>query len=143
MITYLKYKTKTELANLTNFISSHVHSDFYYTENNRRIFVNRFKVLKNLLNQSHHILVSKDKEAIDGVIMIWKGIAEDSKRSYIKINTLNNSIAIKLITVLLWNITTPLYVKIKKDSPYKDAFRSKRFIFVADRGRELLISINR
>jgi hypothetical protein len=120
------------------YLKHHVHPDFYWTEQNKRVFVTEFKYLIKLLKQSHTILISRNGD-VNGIIMIWKGQGGDVKRNYIKINGENNRIINNLISVLLWNFEKDLYIKIKKYSDYINVFREKNFIFAGGRGREILL----
>ncbi len=138
MIQNLK-KTNNDLFSLWNFLKHNVHSDFYLTENNRRVFITDYKSFKRILSQSHSIFVSKEGSDINGIIMLWKGSGGSTQRCYIKINAINENIADKLLTVLLWDTNKEIYIKIKKFSPYLPVFRDKRFNFLGGRGKELLL----
>ena len=137
LVTNFNY-SENEFADLWLYLKHHVHPDFYLTENNRRVFITDIKSLKRFINQSSDILVSRNKE-IDGVIALWKGLGGITKRKYIKINSVSSSISDKLLTSIIWNTNYDLYMKIKKDSPYLNTFRRKRFDFVGGRGQELLL----
>jgi len=140
VIRHLKYKNINELIELWLFLKFHVHPDFYLTQDNKRVFITEFKILKKLLEQSHEILISSDNGNIDGIILIWYGVAKDTKRKYIKINAKNEKIALKLLTVLLWNyLNSDLFIKINKQSSFIQVFRNKNFNFLGGRGREILL----
>lgn len=136
MVTYLK---KKNLFNLWFYLKHKVHPDFYITEDNKRVLITEYSIFRRLLNQSHMILINKENNDINGVVMLWKGLGSDKKRSYIKINSLDESVARKLITVLLWNINENIYVKVKNYSPYIRLFKEKRFWFLGSRGKEFLL----
>jgi hypothetical protein len=140
MVRYLKHKNISDLSSLWLFLKSHVDPDFYLTEDNRRVFITTFLTLKRLLRQSHELLVSNEDGGIDGIIMLWKGISKHSTRKYIKINAKNESVAKKLLTVLLWKHSNQdLYIKINKQSPFIRTFKAKSFSFLGGRGKELLL----
>jgi len=138
LVRFLK-NTQKDIVNVWAFVSSNVHPDFYITENNQRIYITSFSILKKLLKQSHTIIVSENQCSIDGIIMIWKGTGEKIKRNYIKFSAKDVSILDKLITFLSWNFTKDIYIKIKKHSHSCQKFQDKNFRFVGGRGREILL----
>jgi len=138
LISPLKYN-KNNLDELGYFLKCNVHSDFYLTEDNKRVFITDHNSYRKILKQSHSVLVSREASSVDGVIMLWKGTGGAKQRCYLKINAKDMKIADKLLTVLLWDCNKNIYVKIKKHSPYLKIFREKRFSFAGGRGRELLL----
>ena len=135
MITNLK---KKQLNSLWYFLRSHVQSDFYLTKNNRRVFITELKTFRSLLSQSNNILVHEEKD-INGVMMIWSGDGGDTKRRYIKFNAIDARVVDRLLTILLWNVNTDLFVKIEKYSPFIYVFKDKNFRFAHGRGKEILL----
>ncbi len=138
MVQPLKIK-KSDLFELWYFLKHNVHPDFYLTENQKRVFITEYKIFRKILRQSHSILVSENKGRVEGVIMLWKAVGGDKKRTYVKINAISENIANKLLTVLLWDCNNVIYIKIKKYSPYLNLFKEKNFFFAGGRGRELLL----
>jgi len=137
LVKFLK-KTK-DLSNVFYFLKRNVHPDFYLTKNNERIYITEYRYFKELLNQSSLVLISEEGSEIEGVVLIWKGFGGNKDRKYVKINAINNNIANKLLTVLLWNCNFDLYTKIKKYSSYIQPFKDKNFIFIGGRGKEILL----
>ena len=76
-------------------------------------------------------------------IALWKSIGNGIVRYYIKQNSLNEKIADKLITVLLWNNNKDLYIKMKKSSKFYKVYRNKHFNFKGDRGTQTLLIYNK
>lgn len=135
-----KYIDK-DFLNLLVFLKSNRNSDFYYTKDNIRIFIDSEKKLKTLLKESRNIYLIKEKGDVCGAILIWKSFSTLSKteRFFVKINSLDIKVGDKLLTVLLWNFSKELYVKLKKGSSLLDVFKNKGFRFIGDRGKEILL----
>jgi len=132
-----KYNKKDFLF-LLDFIKTNKF-DFYFTENNIRVNIDNDDNLNKLLKVSKEIYVSKEGEDILGIILLWESKGADKSRFYIKIAAKDNNIAHKLLTMLLWNTTKDLYIKINKYSKFLEVFKNKGFRFIGNRGKEILM----
>lgn len=134
------YSSKEHLVSLLDYLSD-VEDDFYITEDNKRITVNNRVMLIKLLKQSSSPKIIVDKD-VKGFCVIWKSVGNNVPRHYIKMSVTSVTAADQLLTSILWNEFKPLYIKLKKDSPYLNLFKSKGFIFQGDRGKEVLLTLN-
>jgi len=117
-------------------------NDFYITKNNIRHAVKDEKDLNILLNQSTDAYYSENNDDIDGMVLVWKSVINDSKRYYVKLVASSKAVAKKLLTVLVWNSDKDLWIKIDKQSPYLSLFLYNKIIkfdFYGDRGSQLLL----
>lgn len=137
-----QYKPKI-FNSLLSFIKENISEDFYFTENNSRIIIKDENSLKKLLKSCSNINIIEEKGDVLGVIMIWKSVGNNLTRYYIKLNAINDSIADKLISVLLWSKKNDLFVKIRKSSKFYKIFRNNYFNFLGDRGNEVLLVSNK
>ena len=125
---------------LLEFIDNHFDYDFYYTQNNERIYINDEITLKALLRASNTIYVShNDKEDINGIVLLWKSEGGGKQRYYVKLLADTEKIASNLLTVLSWNYKNDLFVKLRKDSKFLTAFKSKGYKFLGGRGIQILL----
>jgi len=132
--TGISKKEKTKIAGLlTEFID--LYGDFYITKNNLRLYIKEnLQIFFNGLKRGNYI--AYDNIGIASIV----GYADKASRKYIKILANNEKSADKLIKALLWNIPKiPLFAKIKKDSPFKNALYRNGFQFRGGRGKELLL----
>lgn len=136
MIKY--FNKKKHLVNVVDFIQNNKDEDFYVTEDNKRYLVNNIFTLNKLLKNSSVVLISKEIE-VEGILVLWKAIANDVVRYYVKLNAINESVANKLITCLIWNTKKNLYIKINKQSIFLNIFKMKGFRFLHDRGSQILL----
>lgn len=134
------FSPRLHLRGVTDIIC-HNNDDFYITEENKRIPVDNYRMFKKLLRQSSlaHVLINKEEQ---GVMVVWKSIGNNVPRHYIKFNVSSVNVADKLLTTILWNEFKPLYIKIKKSSPFMQTFKNKGFTFIGDRGNEVLLTLN-
>jgi len=139
LVSHFNKKNKVHLADGFEYLKSHINPDFYLTENNHRVFITNSEVYFKLLKQSTIILFNKEDTMVDGMLLIWKGVSNDTNRNYIKLSAEHPEIARKLLSILLWNYNLDLFIKIKKDSPFLYIFRDRKFIFLGGRGNELLL----
>lgn len=139
MIEKLSLK-KNELLWLLDFIGEHNNYDFYYTQDNNRIYITDLRSLKKLLRNSLYVYVKKEKGDILGVILAWKSIGGGVTRFYVKILANSSKTAKDLLTVLLWNSDRDLFVKIRKDSKFLNVFKEKGFRFCGARGIQILLN---
>ena len=139
MIERLTKFSVTECEWLTEFLNSNFNYDFYFTDNNSRIYANDKKSLKTFLKNSESVFVLKEKGDYKGIIMVWKSVGGGKTRHYVKVNAENNKIAKDLLTVLTWNSSRDLFVKLRKDSPFLTAFKQKGFRFAGGRGIQILL----
>ena len=133
-------KHDIESSLILEFLNTHDNYDFYFTESNIRYYVTDKYTLKKLLKGSTVAYCSKNKGDYKGLGLIWKGVGEDKVRYYVKLSAINHQTAKDLITVLLWNSNKELFVKIRKDSKFIDAFKQKGFKFIASRGIQILLN---
>lgn len=138
-----KYK-KEDFWGLYYFIINNLSEDFYYTEQNSRVFVRDYKYLINFLRNSKALYVCEENSDISGIVLIWSALGGNIKRSFVKMCAVNSNIADKLLTTLLWNENGEFYTKIKKNSDFLKVFKIRGFGFRGNRGSEfLLYKLNR
>lgn len=136
------FDIKKELGNLVYFLTQEGNdsSTFYYTEDNKRVYAKNKKDILTLFRSSvKHYVAYDDYNDINGVILIWRGLAGHIERNYVKVVAKNKKITEDLLTVLLWNTDKELYVKLNKGSFLLDAFGKKGFRFFRGRGKEILL----
>lgn len=127
------------LISLLDFISNKDDMDFYYTQNNVRIYIRDLKSLKIILKNSVYIYTLQDKGDHIGIILVLKSFGDNDKRYYVKVSALSMDVANRLLTVLLWNCEQNLFIKIRKDSKFLSIFKQKGFKFFGGRGCQLLL----
>ena len=125
---------------LFNFVTEEFDFDFYFTENNSRIYPQDEKSLKRFLKQCRHVYVSEDDKADpNGVGMLWKSVGGGKERYYLKMKFRNEVIARNLLTIMLWHVKSDIYAKIRKDNPMLSVLRNKGFRFLGGRGLQVLL----
>jgi hypothetical protein len=134
-----RYKS-IDLLNLLSHFEENTNYDFYYTKDNSRYYITDLISLKNFLKTISTAYIAKEKDDYLGIITVWKGVSDDKVRYYIKLSAKTTKIASDLITVLLWNFNKELYVKIRKDSKFIEAFKQKNFRFIGARGSQILLN---
>lgn len=133
-------KKESQYNDILDILASSNIEEFYYTEDNKRFFVNSRQRFKHLLNQSHHCYFVNDDEINNkGVILIWRSKTNDLTRRFVKVAANNPQTAKNLLNLLLWAYPGELYAKIKKNSQFAYAFKSKQFKFEGDRGAEIFL----
>jgi len=139
MIERFSISQRSEYQWLLEFLNEYSDMDFYYTENNNRIYITDSASLKKLFRNCHVIYTKKEKGDYVGIILIWKSIGGGITRYYVKVVSKTSQIAKDLLTVLLWNCSLELYTKIRKDSKFLSVFKSKNFKFIGIRGIQILL----
>jgi len=134
------YDKKKDFNDLYDYVNRNIsdNSCFYYTEENKRIFPKTKDELKCLFRNVPIAFISRNKGDIDGIIVVWRGIYNEVKRHYLKLNVCNKKVAKNLLTIALWNTGYELFLKVDKGSKLLSIFSDKGFKFFHDRGRELL-----
>jgi len=140
MIERFNNHNKLECSCIVDCINKHSNYDFYFTEDNSRIYISDEPSLKKLFKNTNNIFVLKERGEYKGIILVWKSIGGELTRYYVKLCCDTASTAEKLLTVLLWNINKELYIKLRKDSEYLEVFRKKGFKFKGGRGIQVLLS---
>ena len=134
---------KKDLENILDLLSNwNRESTFYYTNNNKRVYVNNKKDLLILLADSTNVFVTRDERAeIKGIILIWCGKSDKLNRRYVKYFTFDSKSLDSLLVILGWNyyIKEDLFVKLNKQSKFVEVFNNKGFRFFHDRGKETLL----
>ena len=134
----IKSNKKNEIINIGSFCFN--RKNLYFTENNKRIFIDSEKNLKNLIKKSDPSFFCFEEGDVHGIALLWKAEANEIKRYYIKIDADCEESAECLITVLLWNTNKKeIFIKVKKQSFLIPILKSKGFKFYHDRGKELLL----
>lgn len=139
MIERVNTKNYTECAWLLEFLTSNMDYDFYFTEDNTRIYITDMQSLKRLFKSSEHIFYLKEYGDVVGVILVWKSEGGGKERKYVKLSAKNFGVARDLLTVLMWNCFDDLYFKIRKDSKLIPVVRHKGFRFEGGRGSQILL----
>lgn len=127
------------LSDVMAFVKDNKDIDFYFTQNNSRVYIENKYQLKQFIKESSFPFVLYDKGSIIGIILLWKSLGNGLLRHYVKINAINSKIAEDLITILLWHVDKDLFVKINKNSIFFKSFQKKGFKFIGDRGKESLL----
>ena len=137
MIKFVTQISKKDKKALDSILQEYVDvfSDFYMTKQNLRLFIkdNRH-LLFDALKGGDKIAFSED----DGLAFVT-GWSDNMERKYLKILAKDNESANKLLKVLLWNIDTDLYIKIKKNNPILSTLQKNNFVFRGNRGKEILL----
>ncbi len=111
------------------------YRDFYITQSNLRLFI----------KENEHLLFEALKKGdkisfgLENGIAFVTGWSDNSPRKYLKILSKDDSSADRLLKILLWNVKTDLYVKIKKNNPVLSVLQKNGFVFKGSRGREILL----
>ena len=136
MLIYNEKINKEDKIKISSIIEkiSDIYKDFYITKNNLRLFIHdNVDLLFDCLNNGDKIVYGEE-----GILLVT-GYSDSSKRKYLKILSENINDAIKLITLLIWNLESiDLYIKVKKYNPIIKALMENDFRFFAGRGKELL-----
>jgi len=140
MIERFNTSNKNERAWLLDMIENNRDYDFYYTSNNTRTYISDDRNLRGLFKDSQHVFAVKEKGDYQGVILVWKSIGGGKVRHYVKVCAESSTVVKNLITILLWNARNDLFVKVRKDSRFVSAFKSKGFKFKGGRGEQVLLS---
>ena len=123
MIERFPLSNRNECAWLLEYIESQRDMDFYYTKDNNRIYISDYVSLKNFFRESAQIFVKKDHGNYQGVVLVWKSVGGGTSRYYVKLLADDVKSAKDLLTILLWNCSSELFVKIRKDSRLFYAFK--------------------
>ena len=143
MVKNFKRSEKKEFSSLLQFLKENRESDFYLTEENKRVYINEIYNLKKLLNNSIVAYTLKEDGDYVGISLIWKAIFSDGKsRHYLKISSKDLIVAEKLLKVLVdWNyLHIDIYAKIsKRNKALIYLLYKHKFNFLGDRGSQLLL----
>lgn len=134
-----KITNKKNLTSILEFFNNFFDYDCYITENNTRIYITDYESILKLFKQSILFYEAKEKGYCQGIVTIWKSLGGDVARYYLKLAALNTSIADKLLTVVLWNFSKDLYVKVRKDNKFISVLKRKGFRFQGGRGSQVLL----
>lgn len=137
-----RFLLKKDLKNLIHFLNTDCkeNSTFYYTEDYKRVYPKKKEGLIELFDNSIAHFIERDtSEDIKGVILLWRGLAGEVQRNYVKLSVVDNKTAENLLTVLLWNTNKELFAKLHKNSELIKVFNKKGFRFFRGRGTEVLL----
>lgn len=127
-------KEKSILENLLDEIVDNWR-DFYATKEKLRLFLSDNRnILYESLNKGDKVVFSENQ----GIVYVT-GYSDNFPRKYLKILAKDNESANKLLKVLLWNIKTDLWIKIKKNNPILSTLQKNNFVFRGNRGKEILL----
>lgn len=126
---------------ILDYLQTKKDDNFYITEDNKRFVVDSLDLFKKLLIKSTKVFVMIERD-VKGIILVWKSIGNGITRYHIKITADNEQVARDLLTALLWSEFKQLYIKLKKTSPLITVFKEKGFVFMGDRGKEILLGLN-
>lgn len=131
----LSEKDKVKVRNLLNEIrNTKLYDDFYITKNNLRLFIreNLNKVFSDLRKGD---VISFSDEAV-GLVL---GYADKVHRKYVRLMGKDLKACDKVLQVILWNVKSNLFAKVKKNSPLIEVLTKNDFVFFGDRGTEILL----
>lgn len=133
-----KYNPKHEL-DLLDYVQRFGSKELYLTENKIRIPVTNKILLKKFINNSKLVYVKTEKGDVCGVLIRWTSNSENVKREYIKLSAINVKDAGDLLTIMIWETKTDLYIKVDNNSHLMPALLEKGFRFFAGRGEQILM----
>lgn len=139
MIELLNTNKQTELFTVLDYLNENEDYDFYFTNDNTRVYITDLHSLKKLLKDSLVCYIYKERGDCKGIIVIWKSIGGDTKRYYVKLNAKTPKIATDLLTIVTWNFNKELFAKLRKDSKFIDTLKYKGFRFIGGRGVQMLL----
>ncbi len=139
MLEKVNYKDRCRVTELFEFVNSREDYDFYYFSDNSKNYVTDIPSLKKFLRLSVCNYAYSDKGYYKGLILVVKDIVAGQKKFYIKMNAINYKVALDLLTMVLWNFNTDLYVKVKRNSRYIDVLKYKGFRFLDEKGNQILL----
>ncbi len=133
-----EYNKNNDEDNLLFFLNTYNNGNFYYTKNNTRVPIKNKEDVRDFLKDCSYVAVSDDKD-MDGVLAIWKAEGNGVNRNFLKLLTDDAGIAEKLLSFLFWNRNEELFIKIARNSSLVRVLRDKKFVFLKNRGKEILL----
>lgn len=136
------------------------HSDFYITQNNKRLFLTDKNICNNIFNnclKKNDICLIKEENGIFKGVLIITGYVDTFFRKYMKIHCYDKKTINDLIQVVTWDFPTDLYIKVKNNNPIielllgtriynlilkkesLDSFKGFGFRLIGKRGQEVLL----
>jgi len=111
------------------------YSELYITYKKERLFLNNEYILEKILK--HQEIYGVFEKELTGILLIYR---EKSYRPYVKILAKDRDSQSKLIKFLMWNFSEKdLYLKLKKENPLSKYIQKFGFVFLGDRGTEILL----
>lgn len=132
------FKNSKDVRSILECIKANGNYNFYFTDNNQRVFVDSEASLKKILRGSSAVFVDEREDEIKGVIAVWKSKGAGIDRNYLKFSCEEDNLP-DLLTVLLWDFKKELCIKLDKNSNLINIFREKGFKFSGDRGNQSLL----
>lgn len=127
----------SNLVDVKEFIKNtkDYYSELYITYKKERLFLNNEYILEKILK--HQEIYGVFEKELTGILLIYR---EKSYRPYVKILAKDRDSQSKLIKFLMWNFSEKdLYLKLKKENPLSKYIQKFGFIFLGDRGQEILL----
>ena len=124
---------------IENILDTNVdlYGDYYITRSNIRIYLrDNPDILFDCLNKSDEMVYDEQNE--NGMAFI-SGWSDKSPRKYVKILTKDEKLASSFLKIISWNARIDLYAKLKKNNPLIKVFQKSGYIFLGDRGSEILL----
>lgn len=137
MIQFGTQLSKKQRKSVESILQEYIdeYRDFYITKENLRLFLQENEeLLFEALKKGDKIAFSEE----DGIVYVT-GYSDNFPRKYLKILSKDLTSADRLLKILLWNLKTDLYVKIKIKNPILSVLQKNGFIFKGSRGREILL----
>jgi len=100
---------------LLDFINQNFDYDFYFTEENVKVYPIDKVLLKKFFKNCPMVFVDEDIHGYKGIIAVWKAHGVRN-RHHVKIIAKDDKTTDNLITVLFWNYYGELFCKVKKTS---------------------------
>jgi len=125
---------------IIDFLKRNRSTDFYFTKDNKRVFIINTQTCRQLLRNTVASYFTKNGNGdVGGIIVVWKSKSNNVSRNYLKIHSKYPEVAKKLLKIVLWNHNTDLYVKFNKNNKLLPILMAYGFKFLGDRGKEILI----
>lgn len=140
MIEKFSIGNETEYYFLLEFLNKYNDYDFYFSENNARIFITDVKSLKRMIKKCYCCYIIKINGDYKGVILVISNNDINKQRFYVKLVAENNKIATDLLTIISWNCNKELFAKIRQNNRFMNSFKSKGFRFIDSKGVQVLLN---
>lgn len=128
----LSKRDKEQVLNILTEVED-IFCDFYFTLDNKRIFINRNpSLLFKLLSKGEKIIFGQKG------ILVTQGFSDKSNRIYVKVLADTEMVADKLLQLIDWNVDKILFAKVNKNNFIINSLKRKGYRFNGNRGSQVL-----
>jgi hypothetical protein len=127
MIERFNVNNRKQVGLLLDFIVSRHSTQFYYIEDNAKVYIESRSDLRKFLKECYCSFIQIKKGDCQGIIFVFKRKDENQVKYQVQVYTDSQQVCKDLLTIIAWNVNKDLSTRLHQQSKFVSSFKEKGF----------------